>query len=532
MKDRTELTVSSIERAGDKKTNYRIGIKWKMYAIIVVFILCVLISVWFVQVRMLNVFYQSAKFYELEQSADDIAMSLSNEVDAKNKAIYYSGEYALDIWILRISNKRGEWVIRSDSSSSSLLPFLANKMEALYSQASENGGRYIATVPEDSFSTDFSIRILEDNKGDNDGFPKITEYSDAIGTLYARIVNLDGKEYMIVQHANLSPLQTTVSTLKYQFFSIGIGMIIMALLLAAILSKLITKPFVKMNEAAKKLAAGNYDADFSEKGYREIEELSKTLNFASRELAKTDKLQKELISNISHDLRTPLTMIKGYSEVMRDIPGENTPENVQVIIDETARLSDLVNDMLDLSKIQSGTRSPKYETFCITQLVRQTLARYEKLIMQDRYKIEFITDCEAEVYADSVMILQVIYNLINNAINYTGEDKYVRVEQKTTDVSVHISVTDTGEGIRKEDMASVWERYYRVDKIHKRATVGTGLGLSIVKGILESHSAKYGIESTPQIGATFWFELDRVKFFDTTPKIIDAEYDSTEYGEK
>ncbi len=520
------------EIRADKKIKHRIGIKWKMYAVIVVFIWCVLCSIWLVQVRMLNVFYQNTKFYELEHSADDIAQSLSDEVDAKNKTIYYSSEYALDIWILRINNKRGEWVIRSDSSQSNILPFLSNKMEVLYSQASENGGKYIATVPEDSFLTDFSIQVLEDNKENKNGFPKITEYSDTIGTLYARVVNVDGKEYMIVQHANLSPLKTTVSTLRYQFLSIGIVMIIMALLLTAILSKLITKPLVKMNEAAKKLATGNYDADFSGKGYREIEELSMTLNFASRELAKTDKLQKELISNISHDLRTPLTMIKGYSEVMRDIPGENTPENVQVIIDETTRLSDLVNDMLDLSKIQSGTRTPRYETFCITQLVRQTLARYEKLIMQDGYKIEFITDCEADVYADSVMILQVIYNLINNAINYTGEDKYVLVEQKTTDVSVHISVTDTGEGIRKEDMASVWERYYRVDKVHKRATVGTGLGLSIVKGILESHSAKYGIESTPQRGATFWFELDRVNFFDTTPKIIDAEYDSTEYGEE
>ncbi len=514
------------------KSKYRIGIKWKLFAIIVVFTCCVLVSIWFVQVRMLNVFYQNAKFYELEHSAEDIANSLTDEVAAKNKVLYYSDEYALDIWILRINNKRGEWVIRSGGSQSTLLPFLTHKMELLYSQALENGGRYIATVPENSFSTELSIQVLEDNKGDNSSFPRVTKYNGAIGTLYVLIVNVEGTEYMIVQHANLSPLQTTVSTLKYQFISIGIGMVFMALLLATILSRLITKPFVKMNEAAKKLAAGSYDADFSEKGYREIEELSMTLNFAANELAKTDKLQKELISNISHDLRTPLTMIKGYSEVMRDIPGENTPENVQVIIDETTRLSDLVSDMLDLSKIQSGTRSPRPEQFCITQMIRQTLARYEKLIMQESYKIDFVYDCDVDVYADSVMILQVIYNLINNAINYTGEDKYVRVEQISTPQYVRICITDTGEGISKEDMASVWERYYRVDKVHKRATVGTGLGLSIVKGILESHSAEYGIESILGRGATFWFQLGRVQLFDTTPDIIDADYESAEYGEK
>ncbi len=495
-----------------------------MFAIIVVFIVCVLVSIWFVQVRMLNVFYQNAKFYEMETSAEDIALSLSDEVNAKNKALYYSNELYLDIWILRINDTRGEWVIRAGGSQSNMLPFLTHKMETLYSQALKNGGRYIATVPEDNFSEGYALEVLEDNMGDRDSFPRVTKYGKAIGAIYARIVDVNGKTYMVVQHSSLTPLQATVSTLKYQFISIGAGMVLMALMLAAILSKVITKPFVKMNDAAKKLARGNYDADFSGRGYREIDELAMTLNYASCELAKTDTLQKELISNISHDLRTPLTMIKGYSEVMRDIPGENTPENVQVIIDETARLSDLVNDMLDLSKIQSGTRRPSFEEFSITQTVRDTLQRYEKLIMQDGYRIDFINDCEADIYADRVMVLQVIYNLINNAINYTGEDKYVKVEQRTTETHVRISVSDTGEGIRKEDIGAIWERYYRVDKVHKRATIGTGLGLSIVKGILEAHGAEFGVESVYGQGATFWFEFELSQI----PEIIDAEYDSTE----
>ncbi len=512
-----------------RSVKHRIGIKWKMFAIIVVFILCVLVSVWFVQVRMLNVFYQSAKFYELEDAADDIARTLPDELTAKNKALYYADEYALDIWLLSVRDKRGDWIIKADGADKSVFPFLTQKVESLYSQALENGGTYIATVTEDSLSSDFSIYVLSDNKGDAEGFPNVTDYSDTIGTLYTRIVKVDGREYILIQHANLSLLKTTVSALKYQFVSICIGMVLMSLLLAAILSKLITKPFVKINEAAKRLASGDYDADFSGIGYREIEELSMTLDYASRELAKTDKLQKELISNISHDLRTPLTMIKGYSEVMRDIPGENTPENVQVIIDETTRLSDLVSDMLDLSKIQSGTRSPRRESFCITQMVRETLARYEKLVMQEGYKIEFIYDCDIDVYADSVMLLQVIYNLINNAINYTGEDKYVKVEQRVTERLVHIRISDTGEGIGKEDMTAVWDRYYRIDKVHKRATVGTGLGLSIVKGILEAHSAEYGIESVKGHGATFWFALERSSLFDIEANIIDAEYDNTDY---
>jgi signal transduction histidine kinase len=245
-----------------------------------------------------------------------------------------------------------------------------------------------------------------------------------------------------------------------------------------------------------------------------------TLEYASRELAKTDNLQKELISNISHDLRTPLTMIKGYSEVMRDIPGENTPENIQVIIDETTRLSELVNDMLDLSRIQSGTRKPEYECFSITDTVKDTLTRYEKLIKQDGYNIEFISDGEAMVIADRGMILQVIYNLINNAINYTGDDKRVTVKQTITEEAVVISVSDTGEGITEKDLEQIWGRYYRVDKMHRRATIGTGLGLSIVKQILEIHNTSFGVDSEKGKGSTFWFELSLA----STATIINADY--------
>ena len=209
-------------------------------------------------------------------------------------------------------------------------------------------------------------------------------------------------------------------------------------------------------------------------------------------------------------------MIMGYSEVMRYIPGENTPENVQVIIDETERLTDLVNDMLDLSKIQSGTQRPEMEIFSLTDTVRTVMQRYEKLIGQDGYRIEFFADNNVDVCADRGMILQVIYNLINNAIHYTGDDKLVYVRQTVNGDTVRISVTDSGEGISAELIPMIWERYYKVDKVHKRARVGTGLGLSIVKGVLELHHTTYGVDSVLGKGSTFWFELTTV-----TAEVVD-----------
>ena len=516
-----------LEENRSKPYKFNIGIKSKMFCIIVVFIICVMVCIWVFQVGMLNFFFQNTKYYELEDSADTIIEAMADESEAKYKAEILSEKYTIDIWLLRINGEKGEWVIKENGSDTELLKFLPQKFEALYSRAVDNGGKYIATVPIEQLTDSAFIEVLDDNLGKKDSFPNIARYDEPVGTLYVRVEKVGTQSYMLVQHANLTPLQSTISMLRSQFVFIGVAMILMSVILVAIISKMITKPFIKMNDAAKKLAQGCYDADFSGRGYREIDELAESLNFASRELAKTDTLQKELISNISHDLRTPLTMIKGYSEVIRDIPGENTPENVQVIIDETTRLSELVNDMLDLSKIQSGTRKPDYERFSITQTVRETLTRYEKLIMQNGLKIDFYAEQDAFIYADRGMILQVIYNLINNAINYTGADKYVTVRQTLTDTSVRISVSDTGGGIAPEDISQIWERYYRVDKVHKRATVGTGLGLSIVKEILETHGASYGVESAVGMGSTFWFEM----LLPDITNIIDAQYDNTEDGE-
>lgn len=200
-------------------------------------------------------------------------------------------------------------------------------------------------------------------------------------------------------------------------------------------------------------------------------------------------------------------MITGYGEVMRDLPGENTPENVQIIIDEAKRLTTLVNDILDISQLQSGTRKINVETFNITESIRGILERYNKLIEQEGYRIYFKSDKDIWVNADPIKISQVIYNLINNAITYTGSDKTVAIIQSSTPKGVKIEISDTGEGISEEMLPLIWDRYYKVDKAHKRAAIGTGLGLSIVKTILDMHGAKYGVESTLGKGSTFWFEL-------------------------
>jgi signal transduction histidine kinase len=275
------------------------------------------------------------------------------------------------------------------------------------------------------------------------------------------------------------------------------------------LSRIIVKPLSNITQKAGSLASGNYGETFHAKGYREVEVLADTLNYAAREIGTTDRLQKELIANISHDLRTPLTLIKGYSEVMRDFPEEITTENMQVLIDETTHLSDLVNDLLDLSRIQTGARVLKSERFDITASIREVCSRYDALLKHRGFTIGFQSDSPVCVCADHSMILQVLYNLINNAVNFSGSDQRVILSQVRVGTRVRISVTDTGDGIKPEDLPLIWDRYYKVDKIHKRAMIGTGLGLSIVKSILEKHSFEYGVESVEGAGSVFYVYFSR-----------------------
>lgn len=500
------------ETEGDKRREHstRIGIKWKMIAILVIFITIVAAVIWFFQIRMLQPFYQDTKLNEMRFSEERFLGALPDGEAVEEIVYACADEFHNDILIFSVQRDQAIPIAKANGSGNTETPFLLHHFPAMYDAAAQNGGSYMAVLHRGTVLGEQKDTVIADNAGHPESVPFTTYYSGSLYAIGITVCEVDGEEYAMMQISDLTPVSSLVKTLRSQFVWIGIIFVAIVLLLSEVLSRFITKPFVQMNRAAKELARGNYDVCFSGHGYREIKELADTLNYAASELSHSDALQKELISNVSHDLRTPLTMIKGYSEVMRDIPGENTPENVQVIIDETERLTDLVNDMLDLSRIQAGMQKPNFEAFSLTETVRSTMTRYEKLTRQEGYRIAFEADCDVMVYADRGMILQVVYNLINNAIHYTGEDKCVSVSQIATEDSVRIVVTDTGDGIEADQIPNIWDRYYRVDRVHKRAAVGTGLGLSIVKGILEMHHAVYGVNSTPKHGSTFWFELKRV----------------------
>jgi len=318
-----------------------------------------------------------------------------------------------------------------------------------------------------------------------------------------------GDVYFILLDTAVLPLHAFLVLMQNQLSLVSVILLAVAAGMAFLLARHIASPIERISQKARKMAKGELAVDFTEKSYREIEELSEVLNQTTDELSKLDRLQKELIANISHDLRTPLTMIVGYAEVIRDIEGENTPENIQVIIDEATRLSSLVNDLLEISRIQGGREERKDERFDLALLAEETVERYRRLKENSGFTFTFEAQGDCTVVGDKTKLLQVLCNLLNNAINYSDRNRTVRVCVAAREGAVRLEVIDHGIGIAPENLDNVWQRYYRGERNHRRSVMGSGLGLSIVREILELHGARYGVNSVQGEGSTFWFVLSQ-----------------------
>lgn len=314
---------------------------------------------------------------------------------------------------------------------------------------------------------------------------------------------------------SLIPLDSTINIIEQQLIVVSIVVLLLSIVVAYFISKRLSLPITKISKAAKLISKGKLKTSFdSGSDIKELVDLTNALNDMKDELSKTEELQKDLMANVSHDLKTPLTMIKAYAELILDIninDKEKCKNNLNTIIEEVNRLNTLVNDILNLTKVESNLEKLEKSEFDLIKLIKRIVKQHNIYVIKDGYNIEFIHGNikELVIEADKKKIEQVIYNLLNNALNYTGEDKKVIIKVEENDKDYTIMVIDSGKGIDKKELDHIFDRYYRSKKNHKRYVYGTGLGLSIVKNILLLHNYEYGVTSKKNKGTTFYFKIKK-----------------------
>ena len=449
-----------------------------MLTILVVFIGLMLALILFLQTTFLDGTYKNNKIAYLKETAAQIDEGIQNDdILSVLEDISFSNEVCV-----RVITDAVGFTTYQDASSCALGKLSSKQLNKIATTTFDNGGE-----------------ALFDN---NSSYLKNVY-------IYSKLSKVNDENVLIMLSTSIVPLQSTIDTMYDQFNIIIIVVVIATILLALCLSSLIVKPIKKIEMEATNLPSGKYDHKLIKTDAREIENLNNTLARANEEIIKADVARKELIGNVSHDLRTPLTMIVGYGEMIRDFPEENNAENINVIINEAKRLSTLVDDLLDLSKVESGKIEFHNKDIKISDLLESVYDQFEPYCKANNIELVLnIEDSDVVVSVDENRLKQVLHNFMSNALNYNdAKDTKIIIGEEKVDGAYRIYVYDNGSGVKEEDKDKIWNRYYKVDKEHKRSHIGSGIGLSLCKDILDKMGYKYGVDSVYKEYSKFYFDI-------------------------
>ena len=485
------------------KLNLR-SLKYKIWLYFILFSLGIMCVVWIAQVVLTERYFVGKMESSLIRQGTDIEALYNDRKESEDSLALFT-EYVksaeIKDKIAVVISPRSYTGTAAESVPDSCYP-LGKEMQSYY-------GEYGNVIAQAKF---FALQNKKYHIG------SITSDENKAGDtyVYAKVISEreeneeEGDPLFLILISPMDNVTDMLSFVQTELGIISIVVVVLAFAIALIIASSLSSPLTNMTSTAKKLAGGDFNVEFDANGYAEIAELSDTLNHMKEELKKTGVLQRELLANVTHDLKTPLTMVKAYAEMIKDISGdvkEKRDKHAQVIIDEADRLTMLVNDILNLSKVQSDMDALSLGKVDLSALTLKVIDRFSSFSESNGYTIksEIAPGVCAEV--DAQKIEQVIYNLIGNAINYTGEDKTVSVYLSREGDKATLEVVDTGKGIAEDQMETIWEKYYRASDTHKRPVKGTGLGLSIVKAILDAHGLKYGVISKKNEGSNFFVQF-------------------------
>lgn len=479
------------------------SIRFKLWSTIIVLIFVMLVPIWYFQVIRLEQSYTESRFKDTENAIKNIygAMMEYGYGDASSKIIS------------NIANNDEICVFLFDEKGEPVADFTMADNGCVYDKLVE--AQQIEIL---SSISELQYKIIQFDSSSE----SMMEYPAA---LFGSYVAANNGNYLLVVSTYVTPVGRVLEVLKSQLMMLTIPLLVVGTILAFFIARSFSKPIMNLSNAAKEIAKGNYETRVKEDSDDEIGILQRNFNNMGEQICQLEELRRDLIANVSHDLKTPLTMIRGYAETIKDLTGdikEKRDQQLDIIIEESDRLNALVNDMLNLSRFQSGQITLERAVFDLNDMIINTLQQYDLLITTQGYTINYLSKGPCYVHADVLRMKQVLYNILNNAVNHTGDDKKIEVRLIIKIDRYRVEISDTGNGIAKEDLARIWDRYYKIDKSGKRRVAGTGIGLAIVKSILSAHEALFGVDSELGHGATFWFELPKVEHF-KKEKFVEVE---------
>lgn len=312
---------------------------------------------------------------------------------------------------------------------------------------------------------------------------------------------------------------------------IGSFMVMICAVLIWYFSKKLTDPILELAALSERMANLDFEAKYTSGGKNEIGNLGDNFNKMSEKLESTiselksannslmkdieqkerlEQMRNDFLGNVSHELKTPIALIQGYAEGLKEGVSEDAQSRefyCDVIMDEASKMNQMVRNLLALNQLEFGNEEVEFERFDLTAVIRGILQSMEILAQQDEIQVIFRQDEPVYVWADEFKAEQVVRNYVSNAFHHAGLEKVIEVRIKRQDERARVTVFNTGTPIPEEDIGHIWDKFYKVDKAHTREYGGNGIGLSIVKAIMESFHQKYGVNNYDN-GVEFWFELD------------------------
>ncbi len=349
------------------------------------------------------------------------------------------------------------------------------------------------------------------------------DYVESWGTI--------GEQFYFLIRTPLESIRESVSISNSFYFYVGIAIILISGLAIWILTQRITRPISELTLLSKKMSDLDFDAKYESRAGNEIDLLGENFNRMSLQLEKTiselksannelqkdieskiriDQMRREFLNNVSHELKTPIALVQGYAEGLKENISED-PESREfycdVIMDEASKMNKLVKNLLTLNQLEEGRDEVAMERFDIVSLIRGVLQSMDIMIQQKEAKVSFEADGPLYVWADEFKTEEVVTNYVSNALNHLEGEKEIEICICREENRVRISVFNTGTPIPESDIPNLWNKFYKVDKARTREYGGSGIGLSIVKAIMESFHQEYGVQNYDN-GVEFWFTLD------------------------